>query len=244
MVVSPLLVTPRAASAEPARVRASETNGEHSVKLFNEARALYQRGKYRDAISKLEAALALDPGGAELVYNLALIHEKLGELDTAQHYFRAYLQMEDDPKLRAQVEATLKRLEGVKNDPRVARRAQTEPSSGDASKPAASSHPRPWVFVAAGSAVGAFAVGSAFGLSALATRPGRDVTTGGNVAYATLQDDAAAAHRLAIVADVSFAVAAVASAAALYLFLRPEDPSTTSIALTVSGARASIGVQF
>ena len=71
-----------------------------AVDLHDEAKALYERGLYRRAITKLEAALTLDPEGKELVYNLALIHEKLAEADIAEGYYLRYIDMETDPKAR------------------------------------------------------------------------------------------------------------------------------------------------
>lgn len=87
---------------------------EQAVALHDEARALYQRGEYRAAIRKLEEAARLDPEGKELVYNLAVIHEKLAELPAAEAYYRRYRDMEKDPKAREQVDAVLRRLEGAK----------------------------------------------------------------------------------------------------------------------------------
>lgn len=233
-----LLLVSSAALADPASPHAAEASGTHSVRLFNEAQEHYQRGQYRRAITKLEAALALDPEGAELAYNLALIHEKLGEIEAAERYYRAYLRMEDDPELRAKAQAVLQRLEGFKKDVGAAPRPLAERG------PASGSHARPWAFVAAASAAAALATGCAFGVGALAAKPGDDATTGNGVAYAALEGEAARAHRLAIVADVSFAAAATAGLVAVYLFLRPMSGSKTSAALHVSASRAALGVQF
>jgi tetratricopeptide (TPR) repeat protein len=232
------LFAPTAALADPAKPRAIETSGAHSVRLFNEARVLYQRGQYRGAITKLEAALVLDPEGTELVYNLALVHEKLGEIEAAQRYYRAYLRMEDDPELQAKAQVVLQRLEGLKKDVGAA------PRPLDEHAPAPRSHARPWAFVAAASSAAAVLTGTAFGIGALAAKPGRDAMTGDGVAYAALEGDAARAHRLAIVADVSFAVAAVAGVAAVYLFLRPEPGAKTSATLRASVSHATLGVRF
>ena len=71
---------------------------------------MYQQGEYRAAIARLEAAVALDPDGKELVYNLAVIHEKLGEIELAERFYRRYLEMETAAKEREEVEAVLQRL--------------------------------------------------------------------------------------------------------------------------------------
>ena len=65
------------AAADPAKEKRSRQV--RAVELHDEAKDLYERGLYRRAIAKLEAAIELDPDGKELVYNLALIHEKLAE---------------------------------------------------------------------------------------------------------------------------------------------------------------------
>ena len=83
-------IAPRAASAEPPPKQVAGPPDElrkRAVELHDQASALYEKGRYRAAIEKLEAALALDPTGKELVYNLALIHEKLAELDAAHAYY-------------------------------------------------------------------------------------------------------------------------------------------------------------
>src|SRR5438105_2475762 len=65
---------------------------QHAQELVDEALGLYERGEYRAAIAKLEAAVELDPKGAELVYNLGLIHERLGEIELAEGYYRKDLE--------------------------------------------------------------------------------------------------------------------------------------------------------
>src|SRR4051794_19653069 len=52
--------------------------GKQAMALHDEARELYAHGRYRAAVARLEAAQALDPEANELVYNLGLIHERLG----------------------------------------------------------------------------------------------------------------------------------------------------------------------
>lgn len=89
---------------------------ERATALHDEAQRRYQHGEYRAAIAKLEAAVALDPEGKELIYNLAMIHERLGEIDEAERYYRRYLDMEALPKAREEVHAVLKRLTGAKRE--------------------------------------------------------------------------------------------------------------------------------
>src|SRR6185369_13944542 len=128
-----------------------------ALELHNEAKALYERGVYRRAISKLEAALALDPDGKELIYNLALIHEKLAEADIAETYYVRYIDMETDPKARERAEAIVKRLQGAKKKLKAdieERAGGTAAPSTSAAAPVASTAaepgprgPSPMVFV-------------------------------------------------------------------------------------------------
>src|SRR5262245_44072169 len=76
---------PRAAAdddgASDAPAKPMSASKAAAEKHYKRARELYQLGRYREAIAQLEAALKLDPQGAELLYNLGLVHEKLGDAD-------------------------------------------------------------------------------------------------------------------------------------------------------------------
>lgn len=58
--------------------------------LFEEGRALMQKGDYASACPKLSESQALDPGGGTLL-NLAVCHEQAGKLGTAYLQFHAAL---------------------------------------------------------------------------------------------------------------------------------------------------------
>lgn len=200
----------------------------HAVELHNEAKALYERGLYRRAITKLEAALALDPDGKELVYNLALIHEKLAEPDLAETYYTRYIEMETDPKLREQAQAAVKRIQGAKVKLKAdleERAAATSAPSSVASAPVvagrpaqASRAPSPMVLVIGGVAVAALGVGIGFGVSALATQP-VNASTGPHVTAYDLEMRARSAHTQAVVADLAIGTSVVVGLAASLLYL-------------------------
>jgi tetratricopeptide (TPR) repeat protein len=219
---------------------------DHAMALFGEARAAYERGEYRAAMAKLEEAIALDPGGKELVYNLALIHEKLGDIEEAEREFQHYLTMEADAKQRERVQGILKRLEGAKKDVhehRLAPSASSAPPSAPSPPPplppppATISRLNPWVYVLGGTALGAFGVGTSFAVSALAGKPGANATTGGSVTYQDLREEAESAHRRAVLADVSLAIAAMSGGATLVLMLTgrgvksPKPPPQAAVSL-------------
>ncbi|WP_437922632.1 tetratricopeptide repeat protein [Sorangium sp. So ce291] len=241
--------------AQPSPPEASEKRRriEQATALHDEAQGLYQNGEYRAAIAKLEAAVDLDPEGKELVYNLAVIHERLGEIDRAEHYYLRYLEMEALPKEREQVTAVLKRLQGAKRELAGAKAQAPAPPSAAPPLPllprvrllprrsVVAGNPRPptpWLFVSGGIAAGSLVVGGVFAALAVARDPGPGERTGGGVTIADLQADARAAHRCAVVADVALVIAGLSGAAALYLYLSPRAPASAGAARTVSSARA------
>ncbi|WP_437594542.1 tetratricopeptide repeat protein [Sorangium sp. So ce1000] len=224
---------------------------ERATALHDEAQRLYQHGEYRAAIAKLEAAVALDPEGKELIYNLAMIHERLGEIDEAERYYHRYFEMEPLPKAREEVTAVLKRLKGAK---RELASAKPPPAPAPAASvttalpylprlprhPATAGGARPhatWLAVSGGVAAGSLVVGGVFAALAVARAPGADARTGAGVAVADLQADASAAHRCAIAADVALLVAGLSGAAALYLYLSPRAPAANPVARAASAAR-------
>lgn len=218
---------------------------------FNRALALYKSGEYHEAIGELNLALKYDPAGKDLVYNRALVYEKLGDLDRAIRGYRRYLHMETDPKLRAQTRATIRRLRGARHEVEPERRA---PRPGPNAAPAAPAAHRfdAWVVGAGGIAVTAALVGVIFGIRALATEPGAEDATSPSTSASALENQASRAHSFALVADVSFAVALLsgATAGALY-FMRSAPPPgaaggrTALLSPGLSGATTfSVGVHF
>ncbi|MDC0676355.1 bacterial transcriptional activator domain-containing protein [Sorangium atrum] len=231
---------------------------ERATALHDEAQRRYQHGEYRAAIAKLEAAVALDPEGKELIYNLAMIHERLGEIDEAERYYRRYLDMEALPKAREEVHAVLKRLKGAKRELASAKPPAPEKAASVSTAlpylprlprpPAAVGGARPratWLAVSGGIAAGSLVVGGVFAALAVARDPGADERTGAGVSIADLQADASAAHRCAVAADVALLVAGLSGAAALYLYLSPGAPaaSPASRAASAVGSRALLSGQ-
>jgi tetratricopeptide (TPR) repeat protein len=81
---------------------------------YQRGRALYQEGRYHEAVTELESALALDPDEPVLLYNLALVYEKLDSFDEAIGYLRRYRDTGLPDDERDRVEATIRRLEGAR----------------------------------------------------------------------------------------------------------------------------------
>ncbi len=228
--------------------------------VFSEAKELYKRGQYRAAVTKLEEARRLDPAAKELVYNLALVHEKLSEVDQALTHFELYLTLEQDEGERARVRAIVKRLEGARADLERQRAAEAAAASASAAAAKSSAPPPPpapvaperrrgkldrWVYVAGGVSAVALVSGVYFGVKALGSSPG-SAKTGPDKSIKELQGDADATKSHATNADVSLAIALLVggTAAGLY-FLRTREVSTTAIVAPVpGGATAAIGGRF
>lgn len=246
VVVACALSTP-AAMAEPAPTKAEpgqvakQAAKREALALHDEARKLYESGEYRRAIEKLERAVTLDPTAAILVYNLALLHEKLAEVDRAEGYYRRYLELETEPAQREKALATLKRLEGAKRElakPEAAAKG-AGPSAPAAPAPVEGSGPRVHtvlMYVSAGVSGALLVAGTVLGVSALATDPSGTPKTGaGGVTFQDLRSRADSAHAQAIGSDVCFALGVMATGATLALVLTrppkrapatPEKPST------------------
>ncbi|MBX3181826.1 MAG: tetratricopeptide repeat protein [Polyangiaceae bacterium] len=192
---------------------------------FSEAVEAYRKGQYRRAIQELERARELDPDGKDLIYNLGLVHERLGELERALEYYRELLARESDAMERARVTALIERVEGA----HAAAGAQAPAMEGPVS-----SEPEPsprvgrldgWVLGTGGLALVALTVGSVFGLRAWAMHPGSSPRTGPSQSSAEAHADARRAHQLAVVADVSFGIALLSGAAAAGLYFGREAPA-------------------
>jgi tetratricopeptide (TPR) repeat protein len=192
---------------------------------FTKGRELYQAGAYREAIVELDAARALDPKAKDLVFNLGVVHEKLGEIDEALRYARLYAQMDLEPAERTRAEGYIKRLEGAKSEvaAREALAAASHPVPGAAAGPVRGRLDVITLSVA-GVAVVAAGVGVVMGVKALADKPS-NLMTGPTVMYSDLTNQQSSAHTEAVVADVCFGTAVVAAgvAAGLY-FGRYRDP--------------------
>jgi tetratricopeptide (TPR) repeat protein len=233
--------------------------------LNDEANRLYLRGQYRPAIAKLEAAVALDPTGKDLVYNLALSYEHLGELDVAESYYWRYMEMETDPKLRERTRNTLTRIDGAKKE--LAGKSPSSSPYASSSSSSSSSLPteskqdvgaprgrNPWVIPAAGVAATGIFTGVVLGISAIARNPGPGAKTGPGVSIDDLRADAALAHRQAVLADISLLVGAAAAGVAIYLYYyAPPPPSSSSapspqagrrVELDIAAGRAAVRVLF
>jgi hypothetical protein len=73
---------------------------------------LYSSGDYQGAIREFSAAQQLAPADLNN-YNLALCYDKLGDAEPAIQYYRAFLDKQPGSDKRAEVEASISRLEAA-----------------------------------------------------------------------------------------------------------------------------------
>lgn len=209
-----------AAAAPPSDAAAAE-----AARHFDRARAAYQQGDYQGAAAELEHAVRLDPEDADLLFNLSLVYEKLGDLDRAIEYQRRLAHAVSDPDERARAERTLVRLEGARGTPR-----QRSPARAAARARAGKSDP--WFLAASGVAIAGALVGAVYGYRALSTAPGSDGTGAGRSAEEVRRDQRQA-HDYAVVADVAFAIAIGAGAGAFALHVaRPTGGGSATLGAT------------
>ncbi len=198
---------------------------------FDKALDEYRAGHYRSAIGELEQAYGLDPTGKDLVYNLAVVYEKLGELDAAIDYLERYVVLETDAGELERARASIVRLRGARGE--LARETKPPPPAPapcvtpSAAPPAA----RPagkldgWVIGSAGVAAAAAVVGVVFGVRALLLDPGSEPATDSSTSIDELDDRASLARSSARIADVALGVsiASGATAAVLYFGRTPDQ---------------------
>ena len=219
---------PKTAPAGEAAAPAPGEPKAEALKHFERARELYRDGSYKEAIVELEAAHALDRDAKDLVYNLALVNEKLIRIDDALRWMRQYSEMDLDQAERGRAELAIRRLEGAKKT-----LAEQRAADEKAAKKATPERPTPTpmgridaltITAGAVSVVG-LGVGSVAGILALSQKPKAGYVTGQSGTYQQLSDEASRAHTKAIVADVGFGLFIAGGAAAgLLYFLRPKDP--------------------
>ena len=185
---------------------------------FARGKQLYQAGSYREAIVELDAARALDPKAKDLVFNLAIVHEKLGEIDEALRYARLYAGMDLDAAERTRAESYIKRLEGAKAEVLAAHPPPPPPPTTAAPVERRRGRLDTATIAVAAAAVGAAGVGLVLGIKALADQPGNFVTGENGATVSSEESQQEKAHKEAIGSDVCFGIAGAAAAGAAVLY--------------------------
>lgn len=221
--------------------RAAPTGTAAPKQHFEEALVHYREGHYRAAVAELEAALTLDPTSKDLLYNLSLVHEKLGQLEPAISVLERYAEIETDAKELERARQAIARMRGAQSEmgpPIVPARVPMPLPSHPPPPPAAEPEKRNgWLVASATVSLAAAVVGTIFGVRALILRPGAGAKTKAGTSAEQLRSDQDSAENSARVADISFAVSLVSGAGAAVFWLR--DNSTCPHPVS---ARAPLGV--
>jgi tetratricopeptide (TPR) repeat protein len=250
------LAYPRVSAAEDTT---EDGNVTAARQHFEKARKYYGQGAYREAITELEAAHALDPSAKDLVFNLGVVHEKLADIDEALTWFRLFTTMDLTPQERERADAYVKRLEGAKKEleqPQAVAAKPGAPPRGRVQPPeAALAPPRPartlygrmdgWTVGALSVTSAGLVLGVVMGIKALQDQPTSPFETGRDGTYDDLVVRHNDAFREAVIADVGFGVSAAGAIASAYLyFARPRmtamqrSGSTTVSATPLTGGAA------
>jgi tetratricopeptide (TPR) repeat protein len=211
------------------RVLADAPSGSESIgakEHFERALTWYRMGKYARAVEELDLALDRDPGGKDLVFNLALVQEKLGDLEGAIRSLGRFQSLEKDPVELERAQQAIDRLRGAQAE-FAANRSQS--ASFVAPLPAAPARVRgkldAWVIGTGSLALASFVVGTAFGVRALTLDS---------------RSDLSGARDAAVITDLAFATSVLAGAGCLGLYLgRYADAPAARLSMPVALPRVS-----
>lgn len=196
---------------------------------FQSGQAYFETGEYESALREFTRAHELS-GRPALLYNIVLVHERLGNLELAIQFLRRYLSEAPEaeqhrPTLEARVASLERRLADQRAHPQV----PVEPDSGP------SISPFTWISLGVGGA--GLAVFGVFGILALTTAADLDdncVPLGTCTA-----DDVDSLGTYSLIADIGLITGAVAGGlgiALLNLDLSAGDESTESASRFFGGA--------
>ncbi len=198
---------------------------------FERALELYRAGKYRSARDELRLATELDPDGKDLFFNLALVEEKLGDLEAAIAALERFRGLESDGKERARAQVTIDRLRGAQR----AARSSAAMGTPCPEPKAPARGPDPVLIGSASLALVSLAVATVFGVKALSDDVG-DERTSTSLSVTQLRERARRAEREALVADVALAVAAASAGTFVCVWLlERRDTAPRGAALSIGG---------
>ena len=179
---------------------------------FARAKGLYLRGEYRQSVVELQTARRLDPHAIELVYNLAIVHEKLGEINAAIASWREYEALAPTDEERQKAQTSVKRLDAFQKK----RPVERLPVSAGAPKRGKVDG---WTIATASIGVTGLALGTVFGALALSSQPELAPRTTSSRSYESLQAQADTTTARASIADVGFAIGAAGCVASVLLYV-------------------------
>jgi serine/threonine-protein kinase len=228
------------------------------------AREFFALGRYADAL-EIYGRLYAETAHPTYLRNIGRCFQNLGEPDKAISSFREYLRQAKNltPDQRTQVEGYIREMEELKRKreapPPVARPHPSPPPTEPAVVPQPDPRPtapaeapldgrRIGAYAAAGGAVVALGVGTAFGLRALSKRKESDPLCPSDRCDQRGYELDRQAHRAALVSDVAFGAGLVAAGVATYLFLASPDapagesPRRLAVKVAIGPRAASVGL--
>lgn len=198
-----------------------------ALEHYKKGRELYLAGRYREAAVELEAAVALDPDSANLLYNLARVYELLGEIDTAIRHYKRYRSIlpAREVEERARVTGTLQRLEGAREQVPDPSPAASLPPPVERKRGVADGTFWSFTTVAAVSLI----TGGALGIAALnSEKDAKRLVLDGDDSVARRKDLLTRTDRLALGCDLSLLAGAVLGTTAILLYALREKPVQNS----------------
>ncbi len=102
---------------------------------FKDGMKFYSAGDFKSAIKEFSAAQQLAPVDINN-YNLALCYDKLGDAEPALQYYRAFLDKVPNYDKRAEIEASIARLDAAAKSAAAKKAADDAKKAADETKPA------------------------------------------------------------------------------------------------------------
>jgi tetratricopeptide (TPR) repeat protein len=245
----------------------SQDDLDRAKELFDNGKALYREGSYEPAIAAFRQAYARS-GDPVLLYNIMLAYDRAGDFEGALEYLeyyrafapeseRAALSEKEDSLRKRQLRAqTEQKPEEKQPEPAAEAEPEAEPEpapSRDDDMPPPKKDERKlftapvWVFT--GVAIAGLGAGTGLGVVALNRRSSADDScVDGQVCSAGAKSDADASRKLALGADIAFAVGATAGVVAIALIInnavkRKKGRANTTALVPVRGG-AGLSVRF
>lgn len=275
VLTTALVAAPSQAYAEPPpepKASPSAEDLERAKELFENGKGLYSEGSYDAAIAAFKRAYA-NSGDAVLLYNIALAHDRAGNFEAALEYlgyYRAFAPESEREQLAEKEESLRKRqLRAETSQSDEAKpssepdQPERQPETDEAGVPPASDaplndspEPSPTqskrkvfttpVWVLTGVAVAGLGVGTGLGVTAMNRRSDADASCGdAGLCSASAKSDTESARKLALGADIAFAVGATAGVVAIALIInnavkrKKASPSTAMVPV-----RGGAGLNF
>lgn len=233
----PLLLLTLLAAVAP-EARAQDATAEARAKeLYENGAALYEEGRYEEAILAWEEAYRLSSRPV-LLFNIANAYERLGRYDEAidaLSRYRAFAKAEE----RESLDRRMQNLERRRDEARAAAAAAavTTPTPTPTPTPAPAATktgPSPLPFVIMGAGVASVGVGAVFGARSLSAGAEAEALCVGEglLCPSEAQPALESAKRSALIADVSLITGAVLVAGGLGLWMFSVQGEAVSLSAT------------